>query len=354
MIKKNLFIITISIMVVFVLAGCGYELNEGEEENEDLEVDDAVSVAVSDFSLKDEESRLLLGTSSQGGTYYVWGGGWAKIMGDSIPGLDISVEVTGGPVTNVQLIDQGEMDIGFVTTWLGGEAYEGIGWADKKYDNFGSLFPMYPSILYLYSLQDIPIETIQDINGKHISVGPPGSTSDIAGRAVLDNLGIETREISALPTNTQVDNLKDGLVDANFAVAGAPGPFMLDLEATHDVRHIELSDEEIDKMLEDYPYWTTYEVPSDMYKDLDEDITQIAFWNVAIASLELSEELVYELVKQTFENHQQLLNVDPTSKDTLAENVIHNGMPLHPGAYKYYKEIGIEIPDELVPPEKND
>lgn len=97
LIKKNLFIFTISMMVILILAGCGYELNEGEEGNENVEGDNnEVSMASSDFNLNEDESRLLLGTSSQGGTYYVWGGGWANIMADSIPGLDISVEVTGG------------------------------------------------------------------------------------------------------------------------------------------------------------------------------------------------------------------------------------------------------------------
>lgn len=347
-------------MLVLLGAACGYEpeeagsSNTGTNEVEESEDQEEQSEAGEKNVAVTEEERLLLGTSSQGGTYYVWGGGWANIMNENIPGVDISVEVTGGPVTNVQLIEEGEMELGFVTTWLGGEAYEGIGWADKKYEKFGTIFPMYPSVLYVYTLEDNPIKSVYDFEGKHISVGAPGSTSDQAGRIVLDVLGITPEEISSLPTNTQVDNLKDGLVDANFAVTGVPGPFMLDLETTHNVRHIELSDEDINKLLEEYPYWSTLDIPSDTYKDLEDDITIIAFWNVAVASTDLSDDLVYELVKQTFANHEELLNVDPSAKDTLAENIIHSSVPLHPGAYKYYEEQGIDIPDELVPPENSE
>lgn len=150
-----------------------------------------------------EMQRLLLGTSSQGGTYYVWGGGWAKIMNESVANTDISVEVTGGPNTNIQLIQEGQMELGFATTWLVGEAYNGVGWADKKYDKIRGLFPMYSSVLHTYSIKDGPVKTIQDFSGKHISVGAPGSTSDVAnqyrgGEMVLWMPALRSQEFQVL------------------------------------------------------------------------------------------------------------------------------------------------------------
>ncbi len=295
--------------------------------------------------------RLLLGTSSQGGTYYVWGGGWAKIMNESVPNTDISVEVTGGPNTNIQLIQDGQMELGFATTWLAGEAYNGVGWADKKYDKIRGLFPMYSSVLHAYSLKDGPIETIHDFTTKHVSVGAPGSTSDKAGREVLDILGIEPSKISGLPTNTAVGNLRDGTVDAGFAVTGVPGPFMMDLETTHEVNHIGLTDEELQKITEKFPYWSAGVIPKGTYKHQTEDTKVVEFWNYAIGSSELPEDFVYELVKRTFEKQQDLLAVDPSAKQTVVENVTKSSIPLHPGAVRYYKEQGIEIPDNLLPPE---
>lgn len=295
--------------------------------------------------------RLLLGTSSQGGTYYVWGGGWAKIMGQNVPGVDISVEVTGGPTSNIQLIQSGDMDLGFVTSWLAGEAYNGTGWAKEKYDKIRSIFPMYASVLHMYSLQDEGIKTIGDFDGKHVSVGAPGSTSDQAGRTLLEALGINPGKISSLPTNTAVDGLRDGTIDAGFAVTGVPGPFMLDLETTHNVQHIGLAPEDMDKVLAKYPYWSKGVIPKGTYKHQTEDTPIIAFWNLAVASKDLSEDLVYNLVKTTFEKHQDLLAIDPTAKETVVENIVNSSIPLHPGALKYYREKGLTIPDSLIAPE---
>lgn len=301
---------------------------------------------------KVETYRLLLGTSSIGGTYYVWGGGWASIMNESIPGVDISVEVTGGPTTNIQLIQDGQMELGFVTTWLAGEGFNGKGWAEgKKYDKFRAMFPMYSSVLHIFTLESSPIYTVYDFAGKHIAVGAPGATSDLAGRGVLRTLGIEPREISSLPTGTAVSGIKDGTIDAGFVVTGAPGPWMLDLETTHDVRLIALSEEDFEKILDEYPYWSRGVIPAGTYKNQEEDIPVIAFWNFAVASKDLPEDLVYQLVKTTFEKQADLIAVDPTAEATVPENYIYSTVPFHPGAVRYYEELGFEIPEHLLPPE---
>lgn len=301
---------------------------------------------------KETEHRLLLGTSSQGGTYYVWGGGWADIIGKNVPGTDVAVEVTGGPNANIQLIESGEMDLGFVTAWLAGEAYTGTGWADKKYTKIRSIFPMYASVMHMYSLKDSGITSINDFAGKNISTGAPGSTSAVAGEGLLDVLGVKPSRVSGIPTNTAVDGLRDGTIDAGFAVTGVPGPFMLDLETTHEVQHIGLTEEEMKKALEKYPYWSEAIIPNGTYKHQEEDILLPGFWNFAIASSDLSEDLVYNLVKTTFEKHQDLLAVDPSAKETIVENFKYSTIPYHPGAVKYYQEIGIEIPESLLPPEQ--
>jgi uncharacterized protein len=322
-------------MFVLVLAGCSENSSTSEGEDEK----------------KQETHKLLLGTSSQGGTYYVWGGGWADIIGKNLPGTDVAVEVTGGPTSNIQLIQSGDMDLGFVTAWLGGEAYNGTGWATEKFDKIRSIFPMYASVLHMYSLKGSGITGIGDFAGVNVSTGAPGSTSAEAGNGLLEVLGIKPSRVSALPTNTAVDNLRDGTIDAGFAVTGVPGPFMLDLETTHEVQHIGLTEAEMKGALKKYPYWSEGIVAKGTYKHQEEDLLVPSFWNIAIASADLSEDLVYNLVKTTFEQHEALLSVDPSAKEAIAENAKYSTIPYHPGAIKYYKEIGIEIPDNLIPPE---
>ncbi|WP_336825196.1 TAXI family TRAP transporter solute-binding subunit [Sporosarcina sp. USHLN248] len=334
LLNKYIKVILFGCLIIFILSACSDVSGEGD--------------AGTNGS---DSHKLLLGTSSQGGTYYVWGGGWADIMAKSITDVDIAVEVTGGPNSNMQLIQSGDMEIGFVTAWLGGEGYNGVGWTNQKHDKIRSLFAMYPSVMHMYALKGKGIESIHDFNGKHVSTGAPGSTSAEAGTALLDALDIKPKKISGLPTSTSVDGLRDGTIDAGFAVTGVPGPFMMDLETSHEVQHIGLSNKDMETLLEKYPYWNEMVIPKGTYKHQDEDTKLVAFWNLAIASSDLSEDLVYDLVKATFEKNKELQSVDPTAKDTIAENIKYSTVPLHPGALKYYREVGIEIPDELIPPE---
>ncbi len=333
--KKNSFMLVLIVVFALLITGCSQEANENLQSSEPAE--------------PTEPTRLLLGTSSVGGTYYVMGGGWAKIMNSNVPGVDISVEVTGGPTSNMQLIQDKKMELGFTTAFLAQEGFTGTGWAEgKKYDDFRALFPMYSSALHIYTLEKTGLKSISDFEGKHVTVGAPGSSSNVAGQAVLKVLGIKPSKISALPTGTATDGVKDGLNQGGFVVSGAPGPWMLDLETSHEVFHIALTKEERAKIIKELPYTENF-IPAGTYKHQKEDMPVITFWNFAIASKDLPDDLVYKLVKATFDNQAELVAVNKSAKETIAENIIYSPVPLHPGAVKYYKEVGIEIPDKLLP-----
>ena len=296
-------------------------------------------------------TRLTLGTSTSGGTYFVLGGGWAKVMGEHLSGVNISVQEGGGPATNIQLIQQGKMDLGFATVNVAYQGWHGLDWAGGvKYDKIRSIFPMYASYLQIYTLDKNPITSIHDLEGMHVTTGTPGNTSEIAGKAVLEVLGITPKEISMLSASGQIDSLKDGIVDANFTVTGLPGPFMLDLETTHKARLIGLSDADLEKITKEYPYFFVGIIPKGTYKNQQEDIKTVAFWNITIASEDLPDDLVYDLVKATFDNKEALITVNPAIAQLSPENLKYCIIPLHPGAVKYYREVGVEIPDNLLPP----
>lgn len=294
--------------------------------------------------------RLLLGTSSAGGTYYNLGAGWANIVNQSNKKVDVSCEVTAGPNTNMQLIEKGDMDLGMVTAWLSGEAITGTGWAKEHgpYTGFMSLFPTHSSYLYIYTLKGSGIATVQDFAGKHVSVSTVGSTSDLAGRAVLDVLGIKPANISRLPSEAQVNALKDGTVDAVFGVTGNPAPWLLDLETTHEVRLIQLSDADLDKVTKAYPFWSVDELPAGTYKNQSTPYKAVSFWNFVVAKKALREDVAYDLVKATYAHNKELLLVDKAAEGVQTANVAKMTVPLHPGALKYYKEIGVDVPSRLI------
>jgi hypothetical protein len=293
--------------------------------------------------------RLLMGTSSAGASYYILGSGLAKILSDNIEDMEISVEVTGGPTANIQLIEQGDMELGLSTVWLAGEAYNGTGWTNgKKYQEFRTLCPLYSSVLYIYTLKGSGIKTIYDLEGKNVSVGAPGATSELAGRALLKTLGITPRSISSLPTSAQVNGIKDGLLDANFAVSGIPVAWLLDLETTHDVELLPLSGEDMKKVLNAYPFWSSGIISAQSYKNQDADVPVVAFWNASVASKNISDETAYNIVKTTFECLDQLIAIDPTAHQASMDRLDSLTSPLHPGAVKYYLEKGVDVPERLV------
>ncbi|MGE4528985.1 MAG: TAXI family TRAP transporter solute-binding subunit [Rhodospirillaceae bacterium] len=308
------------------------------------------AVAAANTASAYDVQRLLLGTSSAGGTYYNLGAGWSNIINKSGKNIDVTCEVTPGPTTNMQLIEKGDMDLGMVTAWLAGEAVTGTGWAKEHgpYKKFMSTFPTHSSYLYIYTLKGNGINTIQDFAGKHVSVSTVGSTSDVAGRAVLEVLGIKPAKLSRLPSGAQVNSLKDGTIDAVFGVTGSPAPWLLDLETTHDVKLIQLSDSDIAKLSKAYPFWSIDDIPANTYKNQTKPYKAVSFWNFVVVKKDAREDVVYDLVKTTYEHYKDMLVVSKSAAGIKLENVSKMTVPLHPGALKYYKEVGLKIPDSLI------
>ena len=273
-------------------------------------------------------------------------------MAEKLSGVSISVQEGGGGATNVQLIQQGRMDLGLAVVGVAYQGWHGLDWAEGvKHDKIRSIFPSHASFMQIYTLEKNPFSSIYDLEGKHVTTGTPGNTSEIAGKAVLKLLGIEPSKISMISMTSQVDSLKDGIVDVNITVTGLPGPFMLNLETTHKVRFIGLSDADLEKVIKEYPYFSAGVIPKGTYRDVKEDVQTISFWNIMIASADLPDDLVYDLVKETFNNKDALIRVNPVAKQLFPEAIKYSIIPLHPGALKYYREIGIEIPDNLLPPD---
>ena len=150
-----------------------------------------LAVAVSS-PLAHAKQRLLMGTSTGGGSYYVLGGTWSNELNNKLGDiLDLSIEVTGGPETNIMLIENKEMDLGMVTAWQAGDMYNGQGKNPKKFQSMRAFIPLYPSYLQIYALSESGLKSVHDIDGKTASSGPAGASSFLAARAIIDTLGLK-------------------------------------------------------------------------------------------------------------------------------------------------------------------
>jgi TRAP transporter TAXI family solute receptor len=293
---------------------------------------------------------LTIGTASVGGTYFIYGGGWANLIQQEL-GVPTSTEVTGGPNQNMQLIQNGDIELGMVTMgpayegWTGeGEWTGGMAMTDVR-----ALFPMYSTPFHFIALEGSGITSVQDLNGRSVGVGPAGGTPGTYNPRFLDALGIERTDRFAGASDL-ASLLMDGQIDAFAFAAGAPISAFLEVEAQRPSMIFAFTEEEIEILLEQFPYANREVIPAGLYQSLDEDIATVGMYNFAVGHADLPEDFVYEMVKAVFENQQFLIETHQSASETRPENVDNNDvLPFHPGAIRYYNEIGIDIPEHLYP-----
>jgi len=305
-------------------------------------------LATSMFTSAQASQNVTIGAASVGGTYYVWASGLANVLGNV--GMNANVEVTGGPLHNIQLVHGGELELGLVTAAPAYEGMHGIEWADgQKYDNIRAVLPMYPSYFTWWSVRDSDVKTFQDLEGNVVAMGPTGGTPDTYGRKVFDHSGIQPSRIVNAGFSDIVNQLRDGQVDAALTTAGLPHPAVAETESTHGINLITLPQEISESFIEEYPYFGTDVVPAGTYDAVTEDQPTLTLWNFLITHKDLSDDVVYEMVKAAFEHHDTLMETHRASEHVALENIDEITIPLHPGAIRYYEEQGVEIPGRLIP-----
>jgi uncharacterized protein len=293
-------------------------------------------------------NEMTIGTASQGGTYFVYGNGFASYISEAI-GLNATGEVTGGPVQNVTLVETGDHLMGLVTM---GPAYDA--WNGKselapglEHKSIRALFPMYQTPFQVIALKSSGITSVSDLAGKRVSVGPAGGTPGTYWPQFMTALGIEAT-ISNAGAADAVGQLGDGLIDAFAFAAGVPISAFAQMAAEQDVVMFGFSEAELPKILEAFPAMAPLTIPAGTYAGHDYDQPTVALWNFAIAHQDMPETLAYEITKLAMENPDRMVQIHAAASETLLENWDKNTfMPYHPGAVRYFTEKGIAIPDNL-------
>src|ERR1700730_5098583 len=298
----------------------------------------------------DWPKSLMLGTASPGGPYYVYGEALAQILTEKL-GITVNPLPTQGPVHNVKLLDSGGAQLGVITMGIGLQGWNGTGdWANgKRFQNMRALFPMYDTPFDAVVLRRSGIATLAQLDKKRVGVGPKAGTGGTSVPSILKLCGISA-EISYGSVASIATELLDGRVDAIVTLLGAPVPAIQEAEAKEPVTFISLSPEQIEAIRKAMPEFGPSKIAARTYRSLDKDYATIGVYNFAVGRADLPDDLVYQLVKATFEHQPPLVKTTVTASETLPQNVDKDTfLPFHPGAVRYYREIGIKIPDELAP-----
>lgn len=291
--------------------------------------------------------NLSIGASGVGSSSYnkltIWGGYVGKKIN-----VNITPEGSSGSAANVQLIQNDNVQIGATTPNIAREGMEGNGeFKGKKLDKLRAMIVLDNFVLQFYA-KDSNIKSIKDLNGKRVNLSNAGSGTDTWGRRVFEQFGIKPAKISNVSPSDANDLMRDGMLDA-AAVMGSIHPSIMEMAATTNLSIFGLSDADADALLSKWPDVNKVTMKADLYKGQTQPFTAMGEVSLLVCSKNLPDDLVYDITKASYEGMTEMAKsyigfaaIDP--KDIKVALI-----PLHPGAYKYFQEKGIQVPDTMKP-----
>lgn len=291
------------------------------------------------------QDRLAIATGGTGGVYYPYGGALASVLSDAVPDTDWTAEETSASVDNMYLIESGDADLAFV---LSDTAYD-AGQGNAPFEaavNATTILTLYNNYTHIVVNADAGISSVEDLAGKKVSVGSPGSGTEVIALRVLEAAGLSTDDLSTeqLGAGESAGAMKDGLLDAFFWSGGLPTAAVIDLAATPNLNLGFLAtDMYLDQLLEQWgSFYAVAEIPAGTYGDSQEAVPVVVVPNVLVSHADMDEEMAYQITKAIFDNQEQLIAAAPSAAElSLGSAQCSAALPYHPGALRYLEENGI-------------
>lgn len=299
------------------------------------------------------QTQLSIATGGTGGVYYPVGGGYAQVIEQFVDGYSATVEATNASVDNVAFISRGEADLALALADTVLAAYAGTGRFGPEgtlpqLANLRALTVAYTNAVHIITVEGSGIESLADLRGKRVSVGAPGSGTEVSAQTILGAVGItyDDFQVERLSANETGDALRDGTIDAGFWSGGVPTGAVLSLAETRQIKLVPVSDEEFAAISAADATLIRYLYPAGAYRGIEET-PSVGTPNLLIVSSEMDEELAYAFTKALFENIGVVRAIHPSANETVPEAALASPIPLHPGAIRYFEEIGLTVPDRL-------
>ncbi|RID90816.1 TAXI family TRAP transporter solute-binding subunit [Gemmobacter lutimaris] len=302
-----------------------------------------------------------IGTGGTAGTYYPIGGLLANAISNppgsrpceeggscGVPGLIASALSANGSVANINAIAGGTLESGFsqsdVATW----AYTGTGiWEGKPaVEKLRAIANLYPESIHLVASAESGINGVADLKGKTVSLDEPGSGTLVDARIILEGYGLSEGDVKAefLKPDQAADRMRDGAMDAFFFVGGYPAGAIAELASQHAVKIVPITCDEAPAICEKYGFFAADTIPGGTYEGNADDVKTLSVGAQWITSADQPEELVYQITKALWnDNTRKLLDSGHAKGKMITADTALNGVgiPLHPGAERFYKEAGL-------------
>ncbi|MGE4354079.1 MAG: TAXI family TRAP transporter solute-binding subunit [Oscillospiraceae bacterium] len=303
------------------------------------------------FDGKWDISSVTITTGPSGGTHEIVGAAAAEIWKNNIPGINFSSIPSSGTSANIPLLNSGEAQVGVCTGDSAVSAINGVSPYDQKYTNVKGLFALYPNTLQIWVQADSDIQDFGDLIDKKFTFAAPGSGPFQPTLNMMALYGFSEDDVKAaggtieyLDWGTAVSKLQDGLLDAVIWTTSYPAAKIVEAETTRDLRLLQVDTNMLDKFMDTYGGWISVTIPAGTYKNQPEDVITIGTPNFLCVLDDMDNDLAYALAKALWENRDILGNTHALLKSLSLDNVAKGmGVELHPGALKYYKEIGAAL-----------
>lgn len=331
---KKVLSLILALAMVFALAACG-EKQPSNDGNTDGDKPARGNVI------------MTFGTADTGGSMYPAGAAVSQVWTNNVQGVKCNTQTSTGSFQNCQDVSTGEVDVAVATSDVVLNAYNGTGkFADiGKLDNLRVIGAVYTSVLSGVALKSSGLTYINELLGKRVAVGPAASATENATLAAFDAMGIDSSNTSLenLGLGDGADSVGDGILDAAFGFAGLPIGGQLNLAATKEIQVLDMTQEEIDKVLAGNAAYIQTKIPAGTYTGQDNDANTFGVKCLIIVTADMDADLVYDLCKAMNEHTEEMAAGNALLKDMTDPSFLCTQMPipLHDGAQKYYSEQGL-------------
>lgn len=309
----------------------------------------AVTATVASAPVTHAAQFVTIGTGGVTGVYYAAGGAICRLMNKDRAqhGIRCSVESTGGSVYNINTIRAGELDFGVAQSDVHYNAVKGL----KQFKDAGpmtelrAVFSIHPEPLTVVARPDAGIKNFQDLKGKRVNVGNPGSGQRATMELLVPAMGMSFSDfalVSELKADEHGAALCDNKIDAFVYVVGHPSANIQDPTTTCGAKLVNVTGPGVDKLIAQYPYFAPASIPGGMYANNPDPVKTFGVVATLVTSAKVPADVVYQLVKAVFENFDDFKKLHPAFAHLDPKDMIKNGLsaPLHEGAVRYYKEKG--------------
>jgi TRAP transporter TAXI family solute receptor len=293
---------------------------------------------------------VTIGTGGVTGVYYPTGGAICRLVNKSKDdhGIRCSVESTGGSIYNINTIRAGELDMGIPQSDWQYHAYKGTSKFEDQgeFKDLRAVFSIHPEPFTVVARADANVKTFDDLEGKRVNIGNPGSGQRGTIEVLMDQMGWDMDkfgQISELKASEQSKALCDNKIDAMVYAVGHPSGAIQEATTACDSVLVEVANDAAKQLISERDYYRQAILPGGMYRGNDNDVTTFGVGATFVSSSQVSEDVIYNVVKAVFENFDDFRRLHPAFANLKKEEMVKDGLsaPLHPGAARYYREAGL-------------